>query len=158
MAKDKKRVIELLNAGRARELSAILQYMYQHYDLESQDYGKLAKVIKKTAIVEMKHAEAFAERIQFLGGIPTSKPDGEAKKGQKVIEMIETDIALEEQAIQMYNEAANECAECQDLVSKALFEKILADENAHDDEFINIRDHIKELGNHYLATLTGAAE
>ena len=158
MSKDTKKVIDLLNQARARELTAILQYMVQHYDLENQDYGKLAKVIKATAIVEMKHAEAFADRLVFLGGTPTSKPDGEIKKNQSIGEMVATDIALEEQAIKMYNEAALACAEAGDLVSKDLFEKILGDEDGHLDEFQNIKDHLDKLGNVYLATLTGPAE
>jgi len=155
MSKDSKKVIDLLNAGRARELSAILQYLAQHYELESDDYGKLAKVMKDTGITEMKHAEALAERILFLGGTPTSKPDAEAKKGQKIADMIATDIRLEEDAVKLYNEAAVACAEALDHVSKDIFEKLLADENEHLDIFMNIRDHIARLGDHYLATLTG---
>jgi len=158
MAKDTKKVIDLLNAGRSRELAAILQYMAQHYELEDQDYGKLGKIIKKTAIAEMKHAEAFAERILFLGGVPTSKPDLEARKGQKIAEMLGTDIGLEEQAVKMYNESAIACAECLDMVSKDLFEKILGDEDEHLNLFQNLKDHVDKLGDIYITTLTGAAE
>lgn len=156
MSKDTKKVIELLNAGRARELTAILQYMAQHYDLDNQDFGKLAKAIKATAIAEMKHAEALADRILFLGGTPTSKPEGEVKRGQKILDMIKTDMALEEDAIRMYNDAAVACAEARDMVSKEIFERLLREEDAHLDEFQNIKEHIEQLGDHYLVTLTGA--
>jgi bacterioferritin len=132
--------------------------MYQHYDLDNQDYGKLAKAIKATAVAEMKHAEALGERIQFLGGIPSTKLDADVKKGQKIEEMIATDIGLEEDAIRMYNEAALACAEARDHVSKDIFEKLLADETAHLDEFINVKEHIEQLGAHYLATLTGKGD
>ena len=155
MSKDAKKVIDLLNEARSRELTAVLQYMVQHYDLANQDYGKLAKVIKQFAIVEMKNAEAFGERIVFLGGTPTSKPDAEIKKNQTIPQMIATDVALEDQAIKMYNEAAAACAELGDRVTKDLFEKILGDEDGHLDEFTNIQDHVEKLGNVYLATLTG---
>jgi bacterioferritin len=155
MSKDVKKVIEVLNQGRARELGAILQYMAQHYELANDDYGKLAKIIKTTAIVEMKHAEALAERILFLGGVPTSKPTPEAKKGQKLAEMIATDIALEADAVKLYNEAALVCAAELDHVSKAIFEQLLKDEDAHFDMFQNIQDHMDKLGDVYLATLLG---
>ena len=155
MGKDTKKVIDLLNAARSRELSAILQYMAQHYELANDDYGKLAKVLKATAIAEMKHAETLGERILFLGGTPTSKPDGEAKKGQKIGDKIATDIVLEEQAIAMYNESAIACAEARDHVSKDIFEKLLKEEDEHLDTFMNIKDHIDQLGDQYLATLTG---
>jgi bacterioferritin len=123
--------------------------------LDNDDYGKLATVLKTTAIVEMKHAEALAERILFLGGVPTSKPTPESKKGQKITDMIATDIGLEEDAVKLYNDAALTCAAERDHVSKDIFEKLLKDEDAHLDMFQNIKDHLDKLGDVYLATLTG---
>jgi bacterioferritin len=150
-----KKVIDLLNEARARELSAITQYMAQHYELEDQDYGKLAKVLKEVGIQEMKHAEALAERILFLKGTPTSKPDAIAKKGEDILGMLTTDIGLEAQAIKMYNEAALVCAQEKDQISKQLFEKLLGEEEAHLDQFENIKDHVEKLGPAYIATLAG---
>ena len=150
-----KKVIDLLNEARARELSAITQYMAQHYDLEDQDYGKLAKVMKDIGIQEMKHAEALAERILFLKGTPTSKPDAVAKKGEDIPAMLGTDMALETQAIKMYNEAALVCAQEKDQISKQLFEKLLGEEEEHLNQFENIKDHVEKLGAAYIATLAG---
>jgi bacterioferritin len=112
--------------------------------------------MKEVAIQEMKHAEAFAERILFLKGTPTSKPDGEAKKGQTIEAMLATDIGLESQAIKMYNEAAEVCAQEKDQISKQLFEKILGDEEDHLNFFDNTKDHVDKLGGTYLVTLTGS--
>ena len=152
-----KKVIDALNKARSRELTAILQYMAQHFELEDADYGKLAKVIKKIAIVEMKHAEKLAERILFLGGTPTSKPDAEAKKGQTIQQMLATDIALEIEAVKLYNESALLCAAEKDQISKEVFESLLAEEEDHENDFENIQDHIEKLGESYLATLAGGA-
>jgi len=149
------KVIDLLNQGRARELTAITQYMAQHYELEDADFGKLAGKLKEVGIAEMKHAEKLAERILFLNGEPTSKPDGVAKKGQEIVEMLKTDIGLETEAIRMYNEAALTCAAEKDQISKGLFEELLKEEEGHLDEFQNIKDHVEKLGASYLATLTG---
>lgn len=150
-----KKVIDLLNEARARELSAITQYMAQHYELEDQDYGKLAKVLKEIGIQEMKHAEALAERILFLKGTPTSKLDAVAKKGEEIPGLLATDIALETQAIKMYNEAALVCAQEKDQISKQLFEKLLGEEEGHLNQFENIKDHVEKLGTAYIATLAG---
>ena len=149
------KIIDLLNQARSRELSAITQYMAQHYELEDADYGKLAKKLKEIGIQEMKHAEALAERILFLKGTPTSKPDEIAKKGQKIEEMLATDIALETQAIKMYNEAALVCAQEKDQISKQLFEKLLGEEEGHFNDFENIKAHVEKMGSAYLATLVG---
>jgi len=103
----------------------------------------------------MKHAEALAERILFLKGEPTSKPDSLAKKGQSIADMLKTDMALEAAAIKMYNEAALLCAAEKDQISKQLFEKLLGEEEGHFNDFENIKDHLDKMGNAYLATLAG---
>ncbi len=151
----KPEVIDLLNEARAAELAAILQYMGHHYELEDQDFGKLAKVMKTIAIEEMKHAEHLAERILFLGGTPTYKPDGEVMKGQSIADMLATDKALEKTAIDMYNHHATKCAELGDQISKDLFEDLLGEEEGHWDQFDNIAGHVEDLGAAYLATLAG---
>ena len=152
------KVIDLLNRARARELTAILQYMMHHYELEDADFGKLADTMRTIAIVEMKHAERLAERILFLGGTPTAKPDAEVNKGQAIPEMLENNKALEKQAIDMYNDFANQAAAEKDQVSKDLFESLLHDEEDHWNDFDNIKDHVDKLGASYLATLTGESQ
>jgi bacterioferritin len=148
-----KKVINSLNEARSRELTAISQYMAQHYELEDGDFGKLASKFKEVAIAEMKHAEKLADRILFLKGEPTSKPDGVAKKGQQIPEMLITNIGLETQAIKMYNDASVVCASEKDQISKELFEELLKDEEGHLNYFENIKDHVDKLGSSYLATL-----
>jgi bacterioferritin len=149
------KVIDLLNKGRARELTAISQYMSQHYELEDSDFGKLASKFKEIAITEMKHAEKLAERILFLHGEPTSKPDAVPKKGQQIPQMLTTNMALEAAAMKMYNEAAMVCAAEKDQISKELFEDLLKDEEDHFNYFENTKDHVDKLGAAYLATLAG---
>ena len=150
-----KKVVQLLNDARARELLAISQYMVHHYELEDADFGKLGSKMKVVAIEEMKHAEDLAERILFVGGEVVTKPSGEAKKGQAIADMLKTDIEIEDDAIKMYNEAAKVCAAEGDHISKQIFEKLLADEEEHLDMFQNILNHVQKIGDAYLATLTG---
>lgn len=149
------KVIYVLNQARAAELAAIAQYMIHHYELEDQDFGRLAAKFKETAIAEMKHAERLAERILFLGGEPTSQPDASPRKKQTIPQVLETDVSLEKKAIDMYNEAAALCAAQKDHKSKDLFEALISDEEEHLHLFERIRDHVARMGNSYLATLAG---
>ena len=149
------KVIDLLNEARARELGAISQYMLHHYELEDRDYGKLASKLKEIAIAEMKHAEKLAERILFLNGEPTSKPNALPKKSQEIGEMLATDVDLENQAITMYNEASVICSAEKDQKSKDLFEELLGEEEAHLHFFERIKNHIDKMGAAYIVTLTG---
>ncbi|HUH65403.1 MAG TPA: bacterioferritin [Syntrophales bacterium] len=149
-----KKVIDLLNAARSRELTAITQYMAQHYELEDKGFEKLAKKMKEIAIQEMKHAEALAERILFLKGVPTTKPDSDVQKGQDIDGMLATNIKLEAYAVKMYNEASVVCAAEKDQVSKLLFEKLLSQEEDHLNFFENTEEHVEKLGAPYIASLT----
>jgi bacterioferritin len=151
----KEKVITLLNKGRSAELGAIAQYMIHHYELEDQDFGKLAARVKEVAIVEMKHAERLAERILFLGGVPTSKPDLDPQKGQSIPEILATEEALEKKAVAMYNEASALCADLRDQKSRDLFDDLVADEEGHLSLFENLRNHVEKLGPSYLVTLAG---
>lgn len=146
-------VIDILNQGRERELHAVMQYMAEHYELENDGYDKLGDRIKEIAIVEMKHAESFAERILFLGGVPASKPSADVKNGMSIIDMIEYNEELETGAVALYNEAVKVCASEGDNVSKTLLESILAVEEEHVDEFQKISYHIEKLGDVYITTL-----
>lgn len=147
------KVIDLLNQARSAELGAISQYMIHHYELEDQDFGKLSGKIKEIAIVEMKHAEKLAERILFLKGEPTSKPDLSTKKGQEILDILATNVGLEAKAVKMYNEAVLVCAEERDQKSRDLFEGLIADEEGHLNVFENFKGHVENLGQSYIATL-----
>lgn len=147
------KVISMLNEARKRELHAIAQYMIQHYELEDAGYGKLGKKMKEIAITEMKHAEELAERILFLGGTPVTKPEGEIQKGLGIPELLQANLALEQGAVKLYNDSANACAAEGDNVSKAIFEKLLADEDEHVDDFETTLEHVEKLGDIYIASL-----
>ena len=153
----KTKIIEALNKARAMELQAIYQYMNQHYNLDDKDYGDLAAKIKLIAIDEMRHAEAFAERIKELGGEPVAEPTAKIKKGQKVEEVYPFDSSLEDNTIEVYNEFLLVCRENGDSVSMKIFETIIDDEQAHLNYFDNIGDHIKDLGSAYLAQIAGTS-
>ncbi|MDP2662479.1 MAG: bacterioferritin [Dehalococcoidia bacterium] len=148
-----KKVIALLNDARSVELTAISQYMAQHYELANEGMAKVASKLKAIAIEEMKHAELLAERILFLNGEPTYKPDAAVKKGEEIAALLQTNIGLETEAIKMYNDAAVICAAEKDQISKQIFESLLANEEEHLDYFQKTLHHIEKLGAAYLTTL-----
>ena len=160
MAKDsnknkKGKVIEALNKARAMELQAIAQYMNQHYGLDDMDYGELAANQKLIAIDEMRHAEQFAERIKELGGEPTTEPLTKSTKGQEVEKIFPFDANLEDNTIAIYNEFLIVCRDNGDSISMKLFETIIDEEQSHYNYFDNIAEHIKKMGDTYLARIAG---
>ncbi len=149
------KVIDVLNKAREQELTAIAQYMTHHYELQDQMFDKLADRLQKIAIVEMRHAEMFAERILFLGGVPsTSLWEKNIRKKQPIPELLKNDLGLEETAVRNYNDYAKQCADEGDHVSKQLFETIAAQEEGHLHEFRQTLGHVENLGAAYLAEQT----
>ena len=153
----KKKVIEVLNRARSMELQAIHQYMNQHYNLDDMDFGEMAANLKLIAIDEMRHAEAFAERVKELGGEPTTELAGGVKTGQDVKTIFPFDAEQEDDAIVAYNQFLLVCRENGDSVSVKLFETIIDDEQEHFNYFDSVSNHIKKLGNAYLARIAGTS-
>lgn len=151
----KQNVIDALNKARAMELTAITQYMNQHYNLDDMDYGELAAKMKLIAIDEMRHAESFAERIKELGGEPVSDPGAKVQRGQTIDVMYPFDANLEDNTIDTYNQFVLICRENGDTVTMKLFEQIIDEEQLHYNYFDNVKSHIENLGNVYLAKIAG---
>lgn len=128
-------LIDTLNDLRARELAVVMQYMRHHYQVTGPEGLALADEFKAVAITEMKHAEELAERIEFLGGDPTTKPTQFATGQKSLAEMATVDAASEEEAVELYKAAIAEAAEAGDVTTRKLLEDILGDEEGHLDTF-----------------------
>lgn len=129
-----KKLLDALNTARAEELAAIMQYMNHHYLVDGIYAEQLKGVFKATAIVEMKHAEALGERINFLGGNPTADPSP-FKKGGDYKKMLQDDLAMELKAVKMYKDYVKLADSEGDSTTRRLFEELLEDEEGHVDTF-----------------------
>lgn len=123
-----------MNKGIARELQVSIQYMWQHVTVTGIKGAVAEDVFKEIAITEMKHAEEIAERLAYLGGTPTVKPDP-IFVGSSLEEMLRLDEKAEEEAIRLYNKTIKVASEENDSTTRRLFEKILAEEEEHIDTF-----------------------
>jgi bacterioferritin len=140
-----KNVIAALNEALKEELTAISQYFLHAEMCENWKYERLAKYIKKQSIDEMKHAEEIIERILFLDGTPGMEPLG-VKIGANVKQQLENDLALEINAVAMYNRDVHLAVEAADNGSRELFEKLLSDEEQHVDWLEAQLHQISEIG------------
>ena len=127
------RVLEYLNRGLRSELTAVSQYWLHFRILNDWGYVDLAKFWRKESIEEMNHADRFIDRILFLDGFPNLQELDPLRIGQTVGEIIECDLAAENEARALYLEAARYCDSVNDRVSKRLFEDLAEDEEGHID-------------------------
>ena len=143
--------LDLLNRSVADELQAVHQYMYFHFQLADQGLGPISGLFKRTAIIEMGHVEALAERILFLKGEVEMTAAGPVAKITDPAAMLAKAAEMERASVRDYNQAAKECAALADAGSQQLFERLVADEESHFGQFEKQLDHIKRFGPSYLA-------
>jgi bacterioferritin len=134
-----RKLLELMNKGIARELQVAIQYMWQHVTVTGIKGAMVEDVFKEIAITEMKHAEDIAERLAYLGGTPTVKPDP-IFVGSELTEMLKLDKKAEEEAIALYKQTIKVANEEGDSTTRRLFEQILADEEEHLDAFSKLSE------------------
>ena len=127
------KVIEFLNLALKNELTAINQYFLHSRMLKDWGVSKLGDYEYKESIEEMNHADWLIERILFLGGLPNLQDLGKLRIGESVKEILECDLALEEDAIPLLRDAMGHCEQVRDYVSRDLFGKILTNEEEHVD-------------------------
>jgi bacterioferritin len=151
MAMHREHSIELLNKAVADELAAVHQYMYFHFHLDDQGFAPLAGLFKRTAIQEMGHVEALAERILFLKGDTNMVASGNVDKIRDPVAMLAKAMHMEEGSTRDYNQWVLECSAGADAASKQLFEKLIHDEEGHFDNFEKQLENIKRFGPNYLA-------
>lgn len=132
-----KELLDMLNKAIAREIQVSIQYMWQHVQWKGVEGMAVKDELRNIAITEMKHAESIAERLNYLGGKPTTKPEP-IFVGETLKEMIEQDKKDEEQAIELYKQIIDLCRKENDETTKKLFRDLLGDEEGHHDTFTSL--------------------
>lgn len=129
----------LLNdyAGIVSELSSIVQYSYQHF-LKFNVNAEVAQTLAAIAKVEMHHLELLGKTIKLLGIEPKFiyAEDKELKFWNSsfvdykpdIVEMLENDILIEEQAIKNYQK---DLTLIKDKYIIELLKRIILDEEKH---------------------------
>lgn len=153
------KVIEQLNAALASELTAIVQYMTQAEMCRNWGYDLLGDRTEARAIEEMKHAESLIERIIFLDAVPNLGVTLKPQFGANVQQQMDINLKDEQDAVGQYNASVKVCTEAADDGSRALFERLLHDEERHVD-YLEAQVHsIGEIGiANYLTQQISAAK
>ncbi len=141
MVKVSDQLKEMLNKAIAREIQVSVQYMWQHVQVMGVKGVAVQDKFKQTAIAEMKHAEKIAERLWYLGGIPTTKPAA-IEVGKSLREFLELDTKAEVEAIEMYRQIIEMASKEKDVTTAFIFKEILEDEEEHHDLFTTMLEEV----------------
>jgi bacterioferritin len=141
---DRDTVIRILNEALATELVCVLRYK-RHYFMATGIHAQaVAAEFLEHANEEQGHADQIAERITQLGGSPDFNPEtltrrshAEYVEGGSLVDMIKEDLVAERIAIDSYREMAQYFGQ-KDPTSRGMIERILAVEEKHADDLVNL--------------------
>src|SRR3989337_592002 len=130
MPKASPKFIEALKEALTEELASVIQYLWDHILARGMESPAIADVFKDLSMIEMKHAYSLAERIDLLGGVPTTAI-GPIKIGGDLRKMVDDNLKLEYDAIEMYKRLVKNAEAEDDPVSRRLMEDILGETEEH---------------------------
>ncbi len=130
MPKASPKFIDALNEALTEELASIIQYLWDHILARGLESPAISDMFKELSMIEMKHAYSIAERIDLLGGLPTTSV-GPIKVGGDLPKMVDDNLKLEYDAIEMYKKLVKMAEAEDDPVSRRLLEDILGDTEEH---------------------------
>lgn len=143
---DPKQVIALLNGALATEWVCVLRYKRHYFVAKGIKARFAASEFLEHAQAELDHADRLAERIVQLGGEPDLNPDGLTSRshaqyhaGTTLQDMINEDLVAERIAIESYRELVQYIGD-RDPTTRRLLEDILAVEEEHADDLVDLLD------------------
>ena len=141
---DRETVIKLLNEALATEIVCTLRYRRHYFMASGINAESVAAEFLQHANEEQGHADQIAQRIVQLQGEPNFNPEGllmrshaEYVEGNNLIDMIKEDLVAERIAIDSYREMINYLGQ-DDPTSRRMMEDILAVEEEHADDLVNM--------------------
>lgn len=141
VVKASEKLLDMLNQAIAREIQVSIQYMWQHVQWSGVKGFAVQEELKQIAVVEMKHAETIAERLFYLGGIPTTKPSP-IFVGKTLKEMIAQNVKNEVEAIDLYQQIVELARKEGDETTNRIFREILEQEEDHHDTFTTLLEDL----------------
>lgn len=130
MAITLKKLIELLNNDLKQEYSAAIQYINHAAVMTGAAYGDIIKELKVHVTEEIQHAMILADQIDYLGGSPSVEV-GPIHISENTEQMLEQDLAGEEDAIKRYKVRIEQAEELKEFALAQQLRNILAMEQEH---------------------------
>jgi bacterioferritin len=106
----------------------------------------------------MRHADQLADRILLLEGLPNFQAMGKLKIGEGVEEILKCDLALQQEALPLLQDAIEHCGKVRDYNSREILEDILDSEEEHVDWLETQFEMIERMGlQNYIQLQSGSA-
>src|SRR5687767_10020371 len=101
-------LVGILNEAVSLEYTGVIQYNQHSVLVTGRDRVLFEDFFKESAQEALRHAKMWAERIVYLGGVPSVEV-GDIRQSSNVTEMLELDLQLEQRAVEIYTRAHRAC-------------------------------------------------
>jgi bacterioferritin len=132
-----KQLLEFLIKTISLELNLSIKYMWQRLLVKGVEGAVAENLFRDISTMKRKHAEALAERLVFLNGVPPNKIEP-VHVGATLVEMLKEDEQAEEEATRLYRQAIQVAGKEGDFGTKRLLEDILIAEENNMDKFAKL--------------------
>jgi len=129
-------LIERLNTVLSWELAGTIQYLHHHAMLLGPERISCADFFHDGSKEARSHAEAVANKITSLGGVPTVEP-ATIKQATTLTEMLHASLELERAALKAWEDAL-EAAPAANQGTTFWIEEMVAHEQEHVDELVKL--------------------
>ena len=157
--KGDKKIIDILNALLAGELTAVDQYLIHGEMYADMGLNELAEKSIHESDHERQHARAIIQRILFLEGKPNLAKREALDVGKDVSAMLKADLAVEYKVVGELKKAMAACEKAQDYVTRDQLAIQLEDTEMDHAYFLEKQLRlIEQIGlQNYLQSQTGPA-
>jgi bacterioferritin len=129
----RKDLIDKLNEDLSREYQAIIAYVVYSQVLKGAQYMSIAKELEKHASEELSHAIKVSKHIDYLGGMPTSKPLP-VPTFEQAEDMLRADLENENDTLRAYRERVRQCEALGEYGIAEDIREILRQEQEHQND------------------------
>ncbi len=137
-------IVKLLNDALATELVCVLRYKRHYFTAHGLSSPSIAAEFLEHANEESAHADKLAERIVQLGGEPDFNPDSLTLRSHADYDdsddlkaMVRANLVAERVAVESYRQMINLIGD-KDPTTRRILEQVLADEEEHADELLDM--------------------
>lgn len=133
MAKENKKIIDLLNAALEMEISGVVRYLHYALMITGPNRIPIVKWFHEQANEAYMHASTIGEKITALGGHPSLKVASVPEtKTHKVLDILKESMQFEEKALEVYYQVLKHCDD--NIALEELVREMIRSETEHIEE------------------------
>lgn len=144
--KAKEGVLDFLQKVVTLELTAVHHYLLHAAMCENWGYERLQHELHERTNEEIAHVSEVIDHMLYLEGDPDVQKLGAVHSGERVSDLFNVGLKLEQEDVKLLREAIAHCAKIGDFTTRHKLEDMVVDSEEHIDWFETQLRTIKQVG------------